>query len=152
MKPVVKSVLASRCKVYDKFYEKEEITEMYKDNKNILFVFGDNERCVGYGGQAIIRDLPCSYGISTKLSPSTDEESFLSDTDPSHFFHFYEDIVDLVLRMVVDPELVVYFPESGLGTGISEMPKRCPQNFKDLNELLFTYFGIWFNEETKKFE
>lgn len=152
MKPVVKSVLASRCKVYNKFYVKEEIEELYKDNKNILFVFGDNEKHLGCGGQAIIRDLPCSYGISTKLAPSMDEGSFLSDTDPTHFFRFYEDIVGLVLRMVVNPELVVYFPENGLGTGLSEMPTRCPQNFKDLNELLFTYFGIWFNEETKKFE
>lgn len=44
--------------------------------------------------------------------------------------------------MIQNPKLIAYFPEHGLGTGLSEMPNRCPLLFKRMNEVLYERFGI----------
>ena len=52
-----------------------------KNNPNCLFIFGDNDVKLGYGGQAIIRDLPNAIGIPTKKLPTPDLNSFYNDLD-----------------------------------------------------------------------
>ena len=37
-----------------------------------LYIFGDNILRIGNGGQAVIRNIPNSFGIATKRTPSMD--------------------------------------------------------------------------------
>src|SRR3990172_5335953 len=44
-----------------------------------IFVFGDNMKRYGKGGQAIIRDEPNAFGIATKRYPSKYNWAYFSD-------------------------------------------------------------------------
>lgn len=52
-----------------------------RENKNLLFLFGDNLQGWGKRGQAIIRDEPNAFGIPTKKRPSTNSDAFLTDKE-----------------------------------------------------------------------
>jgi hypothetical protein len=46
-----------------------------------IFIYGDNLKAFGKGGQAIIRDEPNAFGIPTKRYPSWDDWAFFSDKE-----------------------------------------------------------------------
>jgi hypothetical protein len=50
--------------------------EYLEQNPNHIFVFGDNSDRKGYGGAAILRDMPNTYGFVTKKHPDNRDSSF----------------------------------------------------------------------------
>ena len=119
-------------------------TQLCKANPSTLFVFGDNLRRSGMGGQAIIRYEPNTYGIATKVAPDRRDISYFSDLVPAHREAILDDLKGLqhVLRTNPNRYTAVVFPAGGLGTGLSEMPTRAPRLFAEFNELLSEYFGV----------
>lgn len=69
-----------------------------------IFVFGDNLRRFGKGGQAIIRDEPNAFGIATKRLPATTEDSFFWEGSALDLNAVLNDIGDLwsILRDGLD--------------------------------------------------
>lgn len=64
----------------------EICTEQYtpkllRANPDKVYVFGDNMKGFGKGGQAIIRDEPNAFGIPTKRYPSKDDWAYFSDKE-----------------------------------------------------------------------
>lgn len=59
---------------------KDNIITKYwlKKHLECIFVFGDNLIREGYGGAAILRDEPNTYGFITKKYPDNKNESFLN--------------------------------------------------------------------------
>lgn len=51
--------------------------QLLNQNKHKIYVFGDNMKRYGKGGQAVIRDCPNSFGIPTKRYPSKQLGLFL---------------------------------------------------------------------------
>jgi len=51
------------------------------NNKNKIFIFGDNDLRIGKGGQAIIRDCKNTIGIRTKKQPNNNQSSFYNDDE-----------------------------------------------------------------------
>lgn len=62
-----------KCKLYS--------VTIVKRYPNYLFLYGSNLAGWGKGGQAIIRDLPNTYGIPTKKHPSNYNSSFFTDDE-----------------------------------------------------------------------
>lgn len=108
-----------------------------KANPKTLYLFGDNMERTGMGGQAgEMRGAFNAIGIATKMSPTMEEDAFFYDT---FLFFFLENIVrelQPVVGHLMNRGLVV-IPEDGLGTGLSELPKRAPKINRILNELIF---------------
>jgi hypothetical protein len=50
-------------------------------NPDTVFVFGDNARRIGKGGQAIIRDYPNALGIATKRIGDMARGSFFEENN-----------------------------------------------------------------------
>lgn len=101
-----------------------------RNNPNVLYVFGDNVDRVGLGGQAgHMRGEPNAIGIATKWSPSMQEEAFFSDQN-------YDAISKIIdkdfnpLYNAAEKGKTIIFPSDGIGTGLSEMPTRCPELYK----------------------
>lgn len=93
-----------------------------------LFVFGDNFRRVGYGGQAReARGEPNSVGIVTKLSP----QAYLSDDDSETVC---KPIVDaftrLYLHLANGRDIV--WPVDGVGTGLADLENQAPSIFQGI--------------------
>ena len=97
-----------------------------QDNPDKIYVFGENVKRYGYGGQAKeMRGEPNAFGIPTKWAPSMSDDSYFSDRQ-------YNDIVIILdlhfqkLRSHIENGTSVVFPTNGIGTGLSQLPQRAP--------------------------
>lgn len=113
------------------------------ENVNKIYVFGDNMRRTGRAGQAVIRNIENSRGVATKRAPSREDCNYFSDK----FGEILELTSDLkhLHDLMITPALVEYtlvFPYDGLGTGLSELPKRSPFINNLLSVYLEKYFGV----------
>lgn len=115
-----------------------------KDNPDALFVFGDNFMRSGTGpksGQAVIRNCSNAVGLATKHAPNRENASYFSDRDGTVFsaeiarFH-----------KIITPHLraggIVYWPEDGIGTGLSEVPKRAPRLYAAMTKYSRGLFAL----------
>jgi hypothetical protein len=112
--------------IFKKHISKQDVLEKFP---NTIFLFGDNMRRQGYGGQASnMRGHPNSFGVPTKWAPDTQKASYFKDED----FEFVEDAIRFPLTiayafMMIGKTVVV--PTDGLGTGLAELPTRAPKIF-----------------------
>ena len=117
--------------------------EMCLNNKDKIYVFGDNSMRTGKGGQAQIRGCSNVIGVVTKKSPSKSDNAFFDDS----FDSFDLILNDLKLlywyhkNKLYDNRTMV-FPKDGLGTGLSELPTRAPFIYKQLSLFLEQFFGV----------
>jgi hypothetical protein len=118
--------------------------DLLRQNKDILYVFGDNSLRKGCKGQAIIRYHPNSIGVITKLRPSMSPGSFLVDGIEAHRQMVLSDLRRLYKLAEASPQTIVAFPAYGLGTGLAKMRQNCPHLFQEMNSIIETYFGITF--------
>lgn len=119
-----------------------EIEEIFsvqkcKDNPRKLYIYGDNQAGWGKGGQAIIRDEPNTFGISTKYSPS---QYYTDDRFEENSDYLIKEIDELFFLLKNYDVLV--FPKYGLGTGLSQMQKYAPKSFIFLCEVLLEEFNF----------
>lgn len=112
-------------------YRQKWITRQnLRDNREWIYVFGDNFQRLGFGGQAReMRGEPNALGLPTKHAPDNDDKSFFSDAvDHSNGVAWLSiigtfNIIDVALKR----ECCVVIPLDGLGTGLSELPTRAPK-------------------------
>jgi hypothetical protein len=117
-----------RCLTMGKVYVQSWITRKdLQNNPNVMYLFGDNMVRKGFGGQAKeMRGEPNAVGIPTKINPGMNEFDYFSDD----MFASVKNVLDSsflpVIRHLQGGGMVV-IPADGLGTGLSEMPARCPK-------------------------
>jgi hypothetical protein len=106
-----------------------------------IFVFGDNDRRSGFGGQAKeMRGEPNAIGVRVKKAPSMDPSSFYTDDDfGANAAKIAEDL-NLLAKIAHNKTIV--FPEDGIGTGMAMLNRTAPQTFLYLTTNLRDMFGI----------
>lgn len=110
--------------------------EDLKSNPNLLYVFGDNLKRIGLGGQAgQMRGEPNAHGIATKVSPGMSDEAFFTEASVDYKC-VDKDIESLSLRLNQYDALVI--PMDGLGSGLAELDVRAPKLFAYLNSRILT--------------
>lgn len=122
---------------------KIEVVENYtdedvKNNKNTIYVFGDNLDRKGTAGQAVIRNNPNAFGIVTKLRPSNDDNSFMSDDSFEDNKRFIDDDINKLKTF----KQKIIFPKNGLGTGLAKLKEKAPKTYAYLKEQLLINFGF----------
>lgn len=105
-----------------------------------IFVFGDNAKRYGKGGQAIIRGLKNAVGIVTKKAPSMAEDSFFTDTE----LEANKALIDKDIASVKAKAKgrTIVFPSAGIGTGLADLANKAPKTFAYLNQRIKEEFGI----------
>jgi hypothetical protein len=110
-------------------YVKWITRDMVQASPNAFFVFGDNHKRIGMGGQAgAMRGEPNSIGVATKFAPGMRDVDFFTDVNIA--------AADICFR-IIDADLtpirsalfrgeIVCVPFDGLGTGLSQLPTRAP--------------------------
>ena len=110
-------------------YQHRVYREDLQNNPDVLYVFGDNLLRIGMGGQAgQMRGEPNAVGVATKRGPTMQETNFFRDED----FEWNKRIIQQDTALIKYHLLrggVVVVPSDGIGTGLSEMPIRCPKTF-----------------------
>lgn len=93
------------------------------NNRDTIYVFGDNLVGRGYGGQAAeMRGEPNALGIPTKRSPS----EYLSDTDFWDMDPIYRACFKKLYQAVNQGKKIVW-PYDGIGTGLAQLETKSPQ-------------------------
>ena len=129
------------------YYDGKKLNE-YKNNSKTLYVFGDNLKRDGYGRQAVIRDIPNSIGIATKVSPYINKYSYFDDDD----FEFYKRVIDTDIARLInkfytgnyDNIVIPFNKENGLfdiGTGLAKLQEKAPKVFDFLQARLFHLYN-----------
>jgi hypothetical protein len=118
-------------------YQKMIFRGDLRKNPDVLYLFGDNDRRIGFGGQAgEMRDEPNAVGIRTKWNPGMSPADFFSDRQ-------YKTISGMIDADFARPfeylrrGKIVIVPADGLGTGLSELPTRAPK----VNDFLLAKLG-----------
>lgn len=109
--------------IYNNFIITKEFLD---ENPNVIFVFGDNLRRVGYGGAAKLRDHPQTYGFITKKNPDNMDESFYRPE--SYAINFLVYMVELQLFIEKNMDKTFYI--SQLGGGLANRYKIWEQIIK----------------------
>lgn len=119
-------------------YHKILSPSMCRRYANKIFVFGDNLKAFGKGGQAVIRGEPNAFGIPTKKYPSWDDWAFFSD-QPEEI-----EAVKQSLRKLykIAQGKVIVFPEDGIGTGRAIMKEKSPVVYQVMCDILQEHFSI----------
>jgi len=111
--------------------------EDLRNNTDKIYIFGDNTEGWGKGGQAIVRDEPNAFGISTKDSPT----QFMSDDN----FKANKAKIDADIAAIKADGRPIVFPEDGIGTGRADLQNKAPRTWaylqKELNKLKGDNFG-----------
>lgn len=120
--------------------------DMLQKQPEAGFVFGDNIQRAGFGGQAKeMRGEPNAFGLVTKWTPSMHEEAFFSDAqylDPLvRWPRLYVNYDLARIQSAIDMGWVIYAPFDGLGTGLSQLPKRAPRLYNAIVERFRTFPG-----------
>jgi hypothetical protein len=117
-------------------YQKMIYREDLRRNRDVLYLFGDNDRRDGFGGQAAeMRGETNAVGVRTKREPGNDIASYWSDKDFEKNCQKIEEDLGRVKAHLRRGGMVV-IPIDGLGTGFSQMDRRCPRTFNVLNQSL----------------
>lgn len=119
--------------------EKRYSVNLVRANPHLLFVFGDNCKRYGKGGQAIIRDEPNTLGICTKYSPTRDPEAYFRDTQ-EELEIVKNDFKRLRREMESGKYSGVVIPLDGIGTGLAELSTRAPKVLDYINNLINDLF------------
>jgi len=101
-----------------------------------LYVFGDNMKRRGLGGQAKeARGEPNAIGIPTKWAPGTRGVDYFTSGD----LYAVKDILDQAFEKL-EAHLAaggcVVWPADGIGTGLAELPTRAPKIHAYIEERL----------------
>ncbi|UTC29925.1 hypothetical protein BAJUN_03230 [Bajunvirus bajun] len=120
--------------LFQKFIKREDLIR----NRGVVYIFGDNIMRRGMGGQAAeMRNEPNALGIATKRSPEHDEIDYFDESP--------EGIV--AQKAIIDQDFkkafehvkaggILIWPTDGIGTGISELPKRAPTTMTYIEDKL----------------
>lgn len=110
--PLIKQKFINRCDL--------------QDNPKVLYLFGDNTKRVGTGGQAgHMRGEANAIGIATKWAPGTSKKDYFNDKDFNEVIAILDKDLHRARVQLKNGDNVV-IPSDGLGTGLSELPKRAP--------------------------
>lgn len=98
-------------------------------NPDVLYVFGDNEQRIGYGGQAgEMRDEPNAVGVATLEAPGV----FWTETNVQHQCEVIDRDLARIVKAIVSGQLVVW-PLDGIGTGLAALESHSPTTFQHLS-------------------
>ncbi len=110
-------------------------------NRETLYVFGDNIRRVGYGGQAKeMRGEPNAIGIPTKWSPGI----YASDAQALTFIREWVTCFENLDYYLGAIHGDVIWPEDGIGTGLAAMETHAPLLWITLEMLRKNLFRQYF--------
>jgi hypothetical protein len=103
-----------------------------RDNRDKIYVFGDNVQRSGLGGQAKeMRGEPNALGVVTKWSPSMSARALFDDTCACKMM-VERDL--LRVQQALDYGRTVVVPADGIGTGLSRLSKYAPNLDAFINE------------------
>lgn len=123
-------------------YQKMIYRDDLRRNPSALYVFGDNDKRAGLGGQAKeMRGEPNAVGVRTKRAPGTANEDYWSDKNfDANCAKIAEDLSRVQAQLRRGG--IVIIPSDGIGTNRADMERRCPRTFHVLQQSLAALVNV----------
>lgn len=116
--------------------EYQDFITMVDEHPDKIFLFGDNDKGTGYGGQAKeMRNKVNTIGIPTKKLPDTTPESYYTDNEFEDNKKKINTSIKLVINEIKKGKTIV-IPSAGIGTGLSKLKEKAPKTFAFLQGTL----------------
>jgi len=112
-----------------------------------LFVFGDNDKGTGKGGQAENRDEPNAVGFRTKHKPTTSKDAYYSDDNYTDNIRKMQEDLDNIKRLSVNYDSVYFMP--GIGEGRALLKEKAPKTYGWMKDNLPKMNPPWKTENHK---
>ena len=113
--------------------------DIVRRNGSNCYVFGENNEQQGTKsrgfGQAVIRNLPNTFGFRTKTNIYT----YWSDDKYHENIQSIEEDIKKLLE--ISKIYTICFPAQGIGTGLSKLPQKAQKSFLYLYKRLLDVFG-----------
>ena len=122
----------NNLKAFPGNWDRKTIQDILKKDPNSYFVYGDNLQGSGKGGQAVIRGLPNTIGVPTKVAPRTDASAFFNDKRDFLKAKKALDTKFNQIRTLLSEGKTVYISSAGLGTGRADLKNKAPRIFSYL--------------------
>lgn len=125
--------------IRQKWIKREDL----QNNRDVLYLFGDNFLQKGFGGQAgEMRGEPNAFGIATKKLPNDGVDAYFTDEE----FDSNKAYIDNCLKSLSNTlSLGIYkavvIPLDGLGTVLADLPNKAPKTYAYLTEKLEDFFN-----------
>lgn len=123
--------------IFQKIIKRDDLLRNHDpehSTSNVLYVFGDNVKRVGLGGQAAaMRHEPNAVGVATKYSPS---EPF---GEEPHQIAAQKRIIDEDMKPLfrhVRLGGIVVWPADGIGTGLAGLDRYAPSTLEHIQNKL----------------
>ncbi len=120
--------------IFQKIIKREDLRRNYASGYPILYVFGDNIKRVGFGGQAAeMRGEPNAVGVATLYAPG------IPFTEDVASIYSQKRVLDTDMKPLFDHVKgggIVIWPADGIGTGLARMQICSPTTFEYLEEKL----------------
>lgn len=131
--------------ILQKFITRKDI----QTHPDWLYIFGDNDKRVGKGGQAKeMRGEPNSVGIRVKKAPGTNEKAYYTDIEAvQNIVNITQDFKVIETHLIFGKTVVI--PKDGIGTGLAKLKDNAPmtlQFVEGMIEELIKRYGV---KETK---
>lgn len=136
--------------IFQKAIYREDLRRNYAAGVPALYVFGDNIKRVGYGGQAReMRGEPNAVGVATLNAPgvyfrndpvSVDAQKRIIDRDMKPLFEHLKN------------GGIIIFPSDGIGSGLARLQSASPDTWDYLQEKLAAMIKVgklWNDERAK---
>lgn len=107
--------------------------------REVSFVFGDNLRREGYGGQAReFRGEPNAVGIYTKVLPSRNSGSYFSDEQYDYFATRMDESFYplLTAKIIAVPVIDKTAKQTSMGTGLALLDIKAPRLYAHMIDRL----------------
>ena len=101
-----------------------------------VFVFGDNLRRVGMGGQAVIRHMPNALGVATKRRPAMTASSFFEEGNDDDLDAVLDDLALVYDQLRSGKTVVIPVTTSGevsLGLERARLQTKAPSIYKTIS-------------------
>lgn len=117
--------------IYQKWITRADL----KSNPDKLYVFGDNVKKQGYGGQAReMRGEPNAFGIPTKWHPMMTPKAFFWDHQRNEILTILEPAYQHLIQQLEQGKTIVW-PEDNIGTGLSRMNVYAPMLWAEMDKI-----------------
>lgn len=105
-------------------------TELVDANIDKIFVFGDNCKRYGTGGQAVIRSCDNSLGLVTKRKPTMQDDAFFEDGNKQDKYMMQRDFRKIRSYLEIGDHVVIpinHRMEINLGTERAKLKEKAPE-------------------------
>jgi hypothetical protein len=124
--------------------------ELMELNPDVVFVFGDNTRRIGKGGQAVIRDFPNTLGIATKRIGDMARGSFFEEGNADDLKAVEDDLAKLEAALKEGKKVVIPVSRQtetiSLGLERAQLTQRAPSLYAlicDTVDRFTREYGSW---------